>query len=410
MSILEAMCYRNNHINRTDIDYDIFIPYGVTESWIRLYQFKHPNIYGDTFTEDVFSDIIVHNCIKYAFDEVIMDLKSFIRGSINHSPHIDLSPYIDLCENILNWYNYYNCTGNAQIVIVNFIRNSCLHFRMQTLLGEVKVGITFQLSPNFEYPGNQIDNYELAMLIRRKFKERFDEEVIDHFIPFVQKYNEHVDQVNERAEARRQALEAQKLEEERIRKEKEEKLQKHLAQQAENLHKALEEKSLDQRRNERIRDSFQKRNAENAIDEEYRKAYYTEMPIDFYKDYSEHDMLTGYLTPKVTWYNTGKQNKVMESATVYWSIDHTLNKACIKRILELCQESLIDEAKEIFMNSIPYRRMFKDDKSMINMFKMRIDISDDSLLLFTFRFKDELINLFKDMTELDFLVHPKDMK
>ena len=47
---------------------------------------------------------------------------------------------------------------------------------------------------------------------------------------------------------------------------------------------------------------------------------------------------------------------------------------------------------------------------MINMFKMRIDISDDSLLLFTFRFKDELIDLFKDMTELDFLVHPKDMK
>ena len=404
------MCYRNNHIGKTDIDYDIYIPFGVTESWIRLYQFKHPGVYGDMFTEDVFSDIIVHNCTKYAFDEVIMDLKAFIRGSLNHSPHTDLSPHADLYENVLNWYKYYKCTGNTQIVIVNFIRNSCLHFRVQTLLGEVKVGITFQLSPNFEYPGNQIDNFKLVMLIRQKFKECFAEEVIDHFIPFVLKYEENRIRQERREEERRQMLEAQKLEEERIRKEKEEKLQKHLHQQAENLHAALEEKSLDQRRNERMKACLQKRNAENSVEEGYRKAYYDTTDIDFYKDYSKYDMLTGYLTPKVTWYNTGKQNKVMESATVYWSIDHTLNKACIKRILELCQESLIDEAKEIFMNSAPYKRMFKDDKSMINMFKLRIDISDDSLLLFTFRFKDELINLFKDMTELDFLVHPKDMK
>lgn len=404
MSILKDMFYRNNHIGRTDIDYDIYIPFGVTESWIRLYRFKHPDIYGDTFTEDVFSDIIVHNCIKYAFDEVITDLKSLTREFLNHSS------YIDLCKNVLNWYNYYSCTGNTQIVIVNFIRNSCLHFRVQTLLGEVKVGITFQLSPNFEYPGNQIDNFKLAMLIRQKFKERFAEEVIDHFIPFILKYEENRLRQERREEERRQMLEAKKLEEERIRKEQEEKLQNHLNQQAKNLHAALEEKSLYQRRNERMKASLQKRNAENAVEEGYRKAYYDTMSIDFYKDYSEHDMLTGYLTPKVTWYNTGKQNKVMESATVYWSIDHTLNKACIKRILELCQESLIEEAKEIFINSIPYKRMFKDDKTMINMFKMRIDISDDSLLLFTFRFKDELINIFKDMTELDFLVHPKDMK
>ena len=296
------------------------------------------------------------------------------------------------------------------IVIVNFIQNSCLRFRVQTILGNVKVSITYEINPTFRYPGNKLDNYELAMMIRRKFKEHFIDGVVDVVVPFVLKYKENKIRQERREEERRQMREIQRLEEERIQKEKEEKLQRHLNQQAKNLHAALEEKSLDQRRDERMKACLQKRNAENAVDEEYRKAYYDTMSIDFYKDYSEHDMLTGYLTPKVTWYNTGKQNKVIESATVYWSIDHTLNKACIKRILELCQESLIDEAKDIFTNSIPYKRMFKDDKSMINMFKLRIDISDDSLLLFTFRFKDELINLFKDMTELDFLVHPKDMK
>lgn len=404
MSILSDMFYRNSWISDTSIDYDIYVPSDDMEYWIRLYQCN--NRYDDEFTEDNLSDVIVYNCTKCACEQIVSDIKN-VRSELIF---INRSKYINLCENILTWYNYYNCTNNVPIVIVNFIQNSCLRFRVQTILGNVKVSITYEINPTFRYPGNKLDNYELAMMIRRKFKEYFIDGVVDVVVPFVLKYKENKIRQERREEERRQMREIQRLEEERIEREKLEARQKHIHQQAENLHKALEEKSLDQRRNERIKASFQKRNAEHAVEEGYRKAYYTEMPIDFYKDYSKHDMLTGYLTPKVTWYNTGKQNKVMESATVYWSIDHTLNKACIKRILELCQESLIEEAKEIFMNSVPYKRMFKDDKTMINMFKMRIDISDDSLLLFTFRFKDELIDLFKDMTELDFLVHPRDIK
>ena len=404
MSILSDMFYRNSWISDTVIDYDIYVPPTDMEYWIRLYQCN--TNYDGAFTEDNLSDVVVYNCTKCACKQIVSDIKN-VRSELIFS---NRSKYISLYENVLTWYNYYKCTNNMPIVIVNFIQNSCLRFRVQTILGNVKASITYEISPAFRYPGDKLDNFELAMMIRRKFKERFIDGVVDVVIPFVLKYEENRIRQERREEERRQMIAAQKLEEERIEREKLEARQKHIHQQAENLHKALEEKSLDQRRDERMKACLQKRNAENSVEERYRKAYYDTMPIDFYKDYSKHDMLTGYLTPKVTWYNTGKQNKVMESATVYWSIDHTLNKACIKRILELCQESLIDEAKEIFMNSIPYKRMFKDDKTMINMFKMRIDISDDSLLLFTFRFKDELIDLFKDMTELDFLVHPKDMK
>ena len=404
MSILSDMFYRNSWISDTSIDYDIYVPSDDIGDWIRLYQ--HNNRYDGAFTEDNLSDVIVYNCTKCACEQIVSDLKN-VRSEL---VFINSSKYVKLYENILTWYNYYNCTNNMPIVIVNFIQNSCLRFRVQTILGNVKVSITYEINPTFRYPGNKLDNFELAMLIRRKFKERFIYGVVDIVVPVVLKYKENKVREERREEERRQIREAKKLEEERIEKEKLKARQKHIHQQAENLHKALEEKSLGQRRDERMKACLQKRNAENAIEKAYRKAYYDAMSIDYYKDYSKYDMLTGYLTPKVTWYNTGKQNKVMESATVYWSIDKYIDKACVKRILELCQESLIDEAKEIFMNSIPYKRMFKDDKTMINMFKMRIDISDDSLLLFTFRFKDELIDLFKDMTELDFLVHPKDMK
>ena len=47
-----------------------------------------------------------------------------------------------------------------------------------TILGNVKVSITYEINPTFRYPGNKLDNYELAMMIRRKFKEHFIDGVV----------------------------------------------------------------------------------------------------------------------------------------------------------------------------------------------------------------------------------------
>ena len=218
MSILKDMFYRNSWISDTFIDYDIYVPSDDMEYWIRLYQCI--NCYDGAFTEDNLSDVIVHNCIKYACEQIVSDIKNVRKELI----FINRSKYVNLCENLLTWYNYYNCTNNMPIVIVNFIHNSCLRFRVQTILGNVKVSITYEISPTFKYPGNKIDNFELAMLIRHKFKERFIDGIVDIIIPLVIKYEENKICKERQEEKRRQALKEKKLEEERIRKEKKEKL------------------------------------------------------------------------------------------------------------------------------------------------------------------------------------------
>lgn len=362
------------NINTIDIDID-FIYYEV-DKWLVDYLKQDPNRRNEVFTERIFSEMIYKYTIQAINSIFKTEFGPFRYSSAcNKNDRDILRNKLILCRDV----------GISNPTIVNFTDNNALRFNISN---ELLPNLSISINVNVYYGLYHMEwiadlsNYDLGLAIRKVFKERFSDCIKNEIIPKIYEYQIELNE--KKIECDRKKQKAEEIKRKRLESKKEE------IDKATRLYEKRKANSL--------------KNNERKI----RHKEHIEYPLDYYDKCGVGRLLNEYKKLEVTYYNTKPQNKVIETVTKKYKIKVMVNKAAVKRILEFCRESLIEKAKKDFINSLEYKNMFGTDKELINFFKIRVDISTENFLLITFRFKDELINIFRDMQELDFINHPSD--